>query len=97
VSRLCAFAIVATLVISLRPMDGQNLSSGAQRPPFRSSVDVIAMNVTVSIFWLMNRTAFDETVSFGASLFVLNGPVSWPEPGRGTMRPASRREIRLRR
>jgi Ca-activated chloride channel family protein len=48
VSRVCTFAIVATLVVSLRPMDGQNASAGGQRPPFRSSVDVIAMNVTVT-------------------------------------------------
>jgi Ca-activated chloride channel family protein len=48
VARVSGFAIVATLVVGLCPMDGQNLGSGAQRPPFRSGVDVIGMNVTVT-------------------------------------------------
>jgi Ca-activated chloride channel family protein len=48
VRRLSAFAIVAVLVVSLRSMDGQDLGSGAQRPAFRSGVDVIAMSVTVT-------------------------------------------------
>jgi Ca-activated chloride channel family protein len=44
--RVCAFAIVAAVVVSL--VEGQSLGPGAQRPPFRSGVDVIAMNVTVT-------------------------------------------------
>jgi Ca-activated chloride channel family protein len=48
VSRVYAFALVATLMISARPIRGENPGAGAQRPPFRSSVDVIAMNVTVT-------------------------------------------------
>ena len=44
-SRVWTFAIVAILAASLR---GQNVGPGAQRPPFRSSVDVIGMNVTVT-------------------------------------------------
>jgi Ca-activated chloride channel homolog len=47
-SRVCAYAIVAAVVVSLRPVQGQSLGPGAQRFPFRSGVDVIAMNVTVT-------------------------------------------------
>jgi Ca-activated chloride channel family protein len=40
--------ILAGLVASLRSMEGQNLGPGTQPPAFRSNVDVIAMNVTVT-------------------------------------------------
>ena len=40
--------VAAVLVIGLRSADGQDAGPGAQRTPFRSSVDVIAMNVTAT-------------------------------------------------
>ena len=46
-SRVSAFAIVVTVLVSLRGIDGHGLRPGGQRSPFRTSVDVIAMNVTV--------------------------------------------------
>ena len=47
VLRVVALAIVATLFESAAPTYGQNVGGG-QRSPFRSGVDVIAMNVTVT-------------------------------------------------
>jgi Ca-activated chloride channel family protein len=43
-----AFTVLATLAVGLRPMVGQNPSPGGQRSPYRTSVDVIAMSVTVT-------------------------------------------------
>lgn len=45
--RAVVLAILATLIVGAPSMDGQN-AAGSQRPPFRSSVDVIAMNVTLT-------------------------------------------------
>jgi Ca-activated chloride channel family protein len=47
--RVYVFAmVVAILTVMGRPIDGQNADAGVQRSPFRSSVDVVALNVTVT-------------------------------------------------
>jgi Ca-activated chloride channel family protein len=46
--RVCAPVIVALVIVSQQPMSGQNQSDAGQRSPFRSGVELIAMNVTVT-------------------------------------------------
>jgi Ca-activated chloride channel family protein len=48
VSRPRAFAVIAMVMIGVCPTVGQSVGAGAQRPPFRSGVDVVTVSVTAT-------------------------------------------------